>query len=93
MKLSEKGIYRLYNSKEYYFCDCEEDDAVSFFGLTERWEFEPDDFTGAVVLTVEEARLIRAWFDRLMIESDDLGELSVKVFDPLFYRLDRVDPV
>ena len=58
MKLSEKGENRLYNSKNVFYDDDIEGDVVALWELSKVWEFEPDDFTGAVVLTVEEAKEI-----------------------------------
>ena len=58
MKLSEKGESRLYNSKNVFYDDDIEGDVVALWELSKVWEFEPDDFTGAVVLTVEEAKAL-----------------------------------
>ena len=58
MKLSEKGESRLYNSKNVFYDDDIEGDVVALYELSEVWEFEPDDFQGAVVLTVEEAKAV-----------------------------------
>lgn len=64
MKLSEKGESRLYNSKNVFYDDDIEGDVVALWELSKVWEFEPDDFTGAVVLTVEEAELVNDVLDR-----------------------------
>ena len=55
MKLSEKGENRLYNSKNVFYDDDIEGDVVALWELSKVWEFEPDDFEGAVMLTVDEA--------------------------------------
>ena len=82
MKLNERGVKKVY--------DVEESRAGVVTSYYEDIEFEPDDFTDGVMLTADEARLIRAWFDRLMF-TDEIGEVSVMVFDPLFSRLDKID--
>lgn len=68
MKLSEKGENRLYNSKNVFYDDDIEGDVVALWELSKVWEFEPDDFTGAVVLTVDEAKeifwlLFGCWYE------------------------------
>ena len=63
MKLSEKGEGRLYNSKNVFYDDDIEGDVVALWELSKVWEFEPEDFTGAVVLTVEEAEKLMKLLD------------------------------
>ena len=63
MKLSEKGEGRLYNSKNVFYDDDIEGDVVALWELSKVWEFEPDDFQGAVVLTVEEAEKLMKLLD------------------------------
>ena len=63
MKLSEKGENRLYNSKNVFYDDDIEGDVVALWELSKVWEFEPDDFQGAVVLTVEEAEKLMKHLD------------------------------
>ena len=56
MKLSEKGRDRLYGSHNVFYDDDIEGDVVALYELSEVWEFEPDDFEGAVVLTIPQAK-------------------------------------
>ena len=63
MKLSEKGENRLYGSHNVFYDDDIEGDVVALWELSKVWEFEPDDFQGAVVLTVEEAEKLMKLLD------------------------------
>ena len=71
MKLSEKGKERL--SALGFTFDCD-----GAFDLLDDYEFEPDDFEGAVILTIDEAEEIKSMID---VTADDwlmyslLGEL------------------
>ena len=83
MKLSEKGESRLYNSKNVFYDDDIEGDVVALWELSKVWEFEPDDFTGAVVLTVEEAKQLQEDFLGIVCELVRLvGRYGVKYEKP-----------
>ena len=64
MKLNEKGLGKLYNSKACYYDPDTEEEVVALSYFEHVFEFEPDDFVGGccqngkdhIVLTVEEAR-------------------------------------
>ena len=58
MKLSKKGRDRLYGSHNVFYDADIEGDVVALYELSEVWEFEPDDFTGAVILTLDEAKAL-----------------------------------
>jgi hypothetical protein len=59
MKLSEKGINRLYAQVWMNQEDLPQDEIFEF----ETLEFQSDDFEGVVMLTVEEAKKISTFFD------------------------------
>lgn len=71
MKLSEKGKEKLTALGFAFNCD-------QAFDLLDDYEFEPDDFEGAVIMTIDEAEEIKSMID---VTADDwlmyslLGEL------------------
>ena len=71
MRLSEKGENRLYNSKNVFYDDDIEGDVVALWELSKVWEFEPDDFTGAVILTIEEAKAVNEAIEWLCSTLED----------------------
>ena len=83
MRLSEKGEGRLYNSKNVFYDDDIEGDVVALWELSKVWEFEPDDFTDCVVLTVEEAKQLQEDFLDIVCEIVRLvGRYGVKYEKP-----------
>ena len=86
MKLSEKGESRLYGSHNVFYDDDIEGDVVALWELSKVWEFEPDDFTGAVVLTVEEAKLIL-----YAIECWDTVDEQIQAIDILEARIKQAE--
>ena len=58
MKLSEKGLGKLYNSKACYYDNETEEEVVALSYFEHVFEFEPDDFRDAVILSVEEAQAV-----------------------------------
>lgn len=58
MKLSEKGLSKLYNSKACYYDPDTEEEVVALSYFEHVFEFEPDDFEGIVCLSVEEAKAL-----------------------------------
>lgn len=66
MKLSEKALKKIEDEMErgeYQIpCGYENVEGMSIYHL-EEYEFEPDDFTGAVILTIEEAKQVKTFLD------------------------------
>ena len=58
MKLSEKGLGKLYNSKACYYDPDTEEEVVALSYFEHVFEFDQDDFQGAVVLSLEEAKAL-----------------------------------
>lgn len=58
MKLSEKGLGKLYNSKACYYDDETEEEVVALSYFEHVFEFESDDFADVVVLSVDEAKAL-----------------------------------
>lgn len=81
MKLSEKGLDKLYG------LDLEM--ALGFQVSFETLVFKPEDFTGAVVLTVEEAKLMLEALLRLPVEGNKL--ILKKTLIPLKGRIEQAD--
>lgn len=84
MKLSEKGLKSFadqmlniaigLNEKEI---EWDRDFAMS------QVEFEPDDFTNCVMLTVEEAKRIMLFIEGVNLIGDDLHQYIKHIFKPL----------
>ena len=91
MKLSEKGENRLYNSKNVFYDDDIEGDVVALWELSKVWEFEPDDFTGAVVLTVEEAKVLLNSISVTSTIKDDRLWNRKTISDSLTLLLNRIE--
>lgn len=68
MKLSEKGVNKIY--------DIDFDKAQGFPLEYEDIDFEPDDFEGVVVLTIEEAKLIVKALECLEADVEGIDETS-----------------
>ena len=81
MKLSEKGLDKLYG------LDLEM--ALGFQVSFETLVFKPEDFTGAVVLTLEEAKLMLEALLRLTVEGNKL--ILKKTLIPLKGRIEQAD--
>lgn len=81
MKLSEKGLDKLYG------LDLEM--ALGFQVSFETLVFKPEDFTGAVVLTLEEAKLMLEALLRLPVEGNKL--ILKKTLIPLKGRIEQAD--
>ena len=91
MKLSEKGENRLYNSKNVFYDDDIEGDVVALWELSKVWEFEPDDFTGAVVLTIEEAKVLLNSISVMSTIKDDRLWTRKTISDSLTLLLNRIE--
>ena len=92
MRLSEKGESRLYNSKNVFYDDDIEGDVVALWELSKVWEFEPEDFTGAVVLTVEEAKVIANFFGAVDACCDlRMSKTEQKTWGKLNKRIEQVE--
>lgn len=69
MKLSEKGLGKLYNSKACYYDDETEEEVVALSYFEHVFEFEADDFEPepkkepTVELTLDEAKEFKSYFD------------------------------
>ena len=77
MRLSVKGIQKYTDHRVYYEYPIE------------TLKFEPDDFEGAVVLTVEEAKLMLEALLRLPVEGNKL--ILKKTLIPLKGRIEQAD--
>ena len=77
MKLSKKGRDRLYGSHNVFYDDDIEGDVVALYELSEVWEFEPEDFTEAVVLSIEEAKQVKTFLDDA-VELHDKGIVLIQ---------------
>lgn len=76
MKLSEKGKENLQGFGFAFDCD-------GAMALLDDYEFEPDDFQGAVMLTVEEAKQLQEDFLDIVCEIVRLvGRYGVKYEKP-----------
>ena len=91
MKLSEKGENRLYGSHYVFYDDDIEGDAVALWELSKVWEFEPDDFTGAVVLTIEEAKVLLNSISVTSTIKDDRLWNRKTISDSLTLLLNRIE--
>lgn len=60
MKLSEKGLGKLYNSKACYYDPDTEEEVIALSYFEHVFEFEPDDFDfdGMVVMPVYDAKIL-----------------------------------
>lgn len=93
MKLSKKGKDRLYGSHNVFYDDDIEGDVVALYELSEVWEFEPEDFTGAVVLTAEEAKAIAyklGYLGALTTQSKTEKE-TLELTDMLWWRIEQAE--
>lgn len=81
MKLSEKGLDKLYG------LDLEM--ALGFQVSFETLVFKPEDFTGAVTLTVDEAKLMLEALLRLPVEGNKL--ILKKTLIPLKGRIEQAE--
>lgn len=75
MKLSEKGLGKLYNSKACYYDDETEEEVVALSYFEHVFEFEADDFEGAVVLNLHEAKAL--------LERVPMFEMSAEWMHPI----------
>ena len=91
MKLSEKGENRLYGSHNVFYDDDIEGDVVALWELSKVWEFEPDDFTGAVVLTIEEAKVLLNSISVMSTIKDDRLWNRKTISDSLTLLLNRIE--
>lgn len=88
MKLSEKGLGKLYNSKACYYDPDTEDEVVALSYFEHIFEFEPDDFQGVVCLTVEEAKILETflWGCASLLSTEEYA-----VYDKLVKRIEQAE--
>lgn len=91
MKLSEKGLGKLYNSKACYYDDETEEEVVALSYFEHVFEFEADDFQGMVCLTVEEAKAVLDCVDACAFPSPFDGFVSKNILlrDKLKKRIEQ----
>ena len=72
MKLSEKGVKKVStNCKNVMVINSDEFFPPTILEGAEKLEFDQSDFTGAVVLTVEEAKRVQSALHELLRNSND----------------------
>ena len=85
MKLSEKGLKCFINT-------CYDGDELYHYDALQH-EFKPEDFTGAVVLTVEEAKAVLECVDACAFPSSFEGFVSENILlrDKLKKRIEQAE--
>lgn len=83
MKLSEKGLGKLYNSKACYYDPDTEDEVVALSYFEHVFEFEPDDFEPepkkepTVELTLDEAKALLGRVPMFEMSADWMHPIEV----------------
>ena len=93
MKLSEKGLYRLHNEAVRIIENgtiCHQPIGHDQMEALHDFEFRPDDFQGAVVLTVEEAKTIEHCFS-IFQKHFKIFEPEMKVWQELRKRIEQAE--
>ena len=100
MKFSTKGWYKVYEEATY-FSDDIDDEVLKWDNAKQEYklrlmEFEPDDFQGCVVITIDEAKEIatlcgEAEFYAMQGENIKAKRLVGKARDLLVKRIEQVE--
>ena len=90
MKLSEKGLGKLYNSKACYYDPDTEEEVVALSYFEHVFEFEPDDFKDSVILSIEEAKILENFCWRY---ASFLSPEEDAVHDKLVEQINQVEVI